>query len=200
MASAASVTAALLGVPACERAVVQVCFSVRSIERSAGAWASGAGAGPFFRVGDSPMELTNVSHRDGAAGWIHSTSLGQCGRVMIELLEHHSAWPESLVDELGVGAYGLHHVAWLVDDLDAESARLDGLGMRQIMSAMAGPQEFRFHDATDGLGCRIEIYLGQPPVPAVFGAVARAARGWNGEHCLRSIDELVLDEPVPEPS
>jgi hypothetical protein len=145
------------------------------------------------------MELTNVSHRDGAAGWSHSTSLGQCGRVMIELIEQHSAWPESLAAQLRVGEYGLHHVAWLVDDLDAESARLEGMGIHHIMSATTGPQEFRFHDGTDGLGCRIEIYLGQPPVPAVFAAVARAAQGWNGEHCLRSLDELALDEPVPVP-
>ena len=73
MPSAASVTAALLGIPECERAVVQVCFAYASIEQSAAAWASGAGAGPFFRLGDGPMELAAVSHRGAAAGWSHST-------------------------------------------------------------------------------------------------------------------------------
>ncbi len=194
MPSAASVTAGLLGISGCERAVIQVCFAVSSIEQSAAAWASGAGAGPFFRVGDGSMELTAVRHRGAAAGWSHSTCLGQYGRVMIELIEQYSAWPDSLAEQMGVGTYGLHHLAWLVDDLDAETARLEGMGMRQIMSATAGPQEFRFHDAGDVLGSRIEVYLGEPPVPALFGAVARAARDWDGENCLRSIEELALHE------
>jgi methylmalonyl-CoA/ethylmalonyl-CoA epimerase len=195
MTSAASVTATLLGVPVCERAVVQVCFTVRSIEEAAAVWARSAGAGPFFRVGDGPMDLTNVTHLGAPAGWIHSTSLGQCGRIMIELIEQRSAWPDSLAAQLGVGQYGLHHLAWLVDDLDAESARLEGMGMSQIMSATIGAQEFRFHDARDTLGCRIEIYLGEPPVPTLFAAIARASQGWDGKDCVRGMDALVLDEP-----
>ena len=55
------------------------------------------------------------------------------------------------------------------------------MGMRHIMSATTGPQEFRFYDATDSLGCRVEIYLGRATGPLnVFGAVARDGRGELG--------------------
>jgi hypothetical protein len=73
-----------------------------------------------------------------------------------------------------------------------------------IMKASVGPQEFRFHDATDTLGYRVEIYHGAPPVPAFFGAVARAAANWDGRDVLRSIAALDLDgggelRPIPVP-
>jgi hypothetical protein len=190
VSTAASVTALLLGMPSSDHSVVQIGFAVENIAVSAAAWSAAVGAGPFFALGDEPLVLGGVTHRGEPARWSHSTSVGQWGRVQIELTEQHSAWPDSLGEQLGVGRYGLHHTAWLVDDMDVESRRLEALGFPQIMRATLAGQEFRFHDAVATLGYRIEIYRALPPVPGVFTAVQHAAQRWDGRDALRPIEAL----------
>jgi hypothetical protein len=209
MLSAAGVTAEILDLPAgtyakagVSRPVIQLGYTVPDIEQAAAAWAAAAGAGPFFRIGRGPLALVNARHRGAPAEWSHSTSAGWSGRVMIELTEQHSASPESLATEMGIGRHGLNHVTWLVDDLDDETRRLEALGIPLIIAATAGPQEFRFHDATRQLGHRIEFYL---PIPAVLGmyrAVQAASRGWDGRDPVRPLSALrpFLEHANPGPS
>lgn len=175
--------------------MIQVAFVVPDIVRAARAWAATLGAGPFFRLGDEPIVLDHATHRQVAADWSHSTSVGQCGRIQIELMEQYSATPQSLAADLEIGSHGLHHVAWLVDDLDAESQRLEALGCPNILISSIAGQEFRFHDARDSLGCRVEFYLGLPMVRTFFGAIQRVAQGWDGTDPVRSIVDLDLGEP-----
>jgi hypothetical protein len=188
--TAASVSEALLGLPGLGRPLIQLGYTVPSIEKAAVAWSELAGAGPFFRIGKGPLRLVDARHRGAPAEWSHSTSTGQCGRIMIELTEQHSAWPPSLAKSMGVGLYGLNHVAWLVDDMDAETQRLECIGVPLILTATAGPQEFRYHDAVEQLGHRIEFYLAIPQVLETFAAVREAAHGWDGRDVLRPLSAL----------
>lgn len=189
---ARSVTEALLGLSSLGRLVVQIAFVVPDIPRAARGWAATLGAGPFFRLGEDPIVLDRAIRNGAPVDWSHSTSVGQCGRVQVELMEQYSAVPDELADDLQIGSHGLHHVAWLVDDLDAESERLESLGCPNIMIGSIMGQEFRFHDARDGLGCRVEFYLGLPGVQTFFSAVARAAQGWDGTDPVRSVADLDL--------
>jgi hypothetical protein len=191
-ATARSVVEALLGQPAEGSPVVQIAFMVPDIPTAARAWADTFGAGPFFRLGDEPIVLDYAYHAGAPAAWSHCTSVGQCGRVQIELMEQYSAAPPALADTLAIGAHGLHHFARLVDDLDAESARLEALGCPEELVGSIQGQEFRFHDGRATVGCRLEFYLGTPGVLAFFGAVARAAQGWDGRDPIRSIADLDL--------
>jgi catechol 2,3-dioxygenase-like lactoylglutathione lyase family enzyme len=188
--TAASVSEELLNFPSLGRPVIQIGYTVPSIERAATIWHELTGAGPFFRIGKGPLQLVGARHRGQPAEWSHSTSSGQLGRVMIELTEQHSAWPRSLAEAMGVGHYGLNHVAWLADDLDAETERLESIGIPLILTATAGPQEFRFHDAVEQLGHRIEFYQAISQVLQVYRAVQEAARDWDGRDVLRPLSAL----------
>ena len=198
MLSAAEVSARILGLPAEgtdlagpeARPIIQLGYTVPDIEEAAGAWAQAAGAGPFFRIGRGSLALEHARHRGEPAEWSHSTSAGWSGRVMIELTEQHSALPASLAEAMGVGRFGLNHVTWLVDDLDEETRRLEALGIPLIIAATAGPQEFRFHDATRQLGHRIEFYLPIPAVLDMYCAVQDASRDWDGREVVRPLSAL----------
>ena len=68
----------------------------------------------FFRVGESKIELLAATHDDSPIAR-HVASRGE----------------------------GLHHVAFHVDDLDAELARLEGLGYRRISGPKPGADGMR---------------------------------------------------------
>jgi Glyoxalase/Bleomycin resistance protein/Dioxygenase superfamily len=197
MLSAAEATHRILGTSGASshdsditRPVIQLGFTVDDIETAANQWHRACGAGPFFRIGRGPLELADTRHRGEPAQWSHSTSAGWCGGVMIELTEQHAAYPATLAQAMGVGGYGLNHVAWLVDDMQLESDRLERLGIPLIMAATLGQQEFRFHDARAQLGFRVEFYRPLPDVVDVYDGVRRAALESDGSDIVRPLSSL----------
>ena len=111
------------------REPLQVAYSVPDLAQAATAWARTLGAGPFFLASDGPLPLDEVTCPEGHGAWSHTSCLGQWGPLLVELMQHHSAEPASLADQLGVGRHGLHHVAITVPDPASESARLEGARM-----------------------------------------------------------------------
>ncbi|MBS1889188.1 MAG: VOC family protein [Actinobacteria bacterium] len=173
-----------------ERPIAHLGFAVPDIEDAVARWVETAGAGPFCRLGDGPLRLRDTVWRGAPAEWSHSTSTGQWGELLLELFESHGAHPPGLAEELGIGSYGLHHAGWFVEDLEAESARLERLGAPLIVSAGINEQDFVFHDARELIGVRVELYREQPRVVAHYEAVRRAAVGWDGSDPLLSLAEF----------
>jgi hypothetical protein len=68
-------------------------------------------------------------------------------------------------------------MTWFCEDLDAEAARLEGLGWPCVldMTGFTGTRAL-FHDARPDLGHFIELYAGTPQVRRHYDLVARAAR------------------------
>lgn len=155
-------------------------FNVPDIGAAVDRWVETTGAGPFVRIGEGPIALTEASHRGESAEWWHSTATGQWGEVMIEISEGHSAFPASLAEEMGVGVFGLHHVGWFATDLEAEGERLERSGAPLILAARRGEQRIRFHDARTTVGARIEIYEPQHAVLDHFALLRKAAADWDG--------------------
>jgi methylmalonyl-CoA/ethylmalonyl-CoA epimerase len=189
--SAIALTERLLGVAGAPPAAVQVAYAVSDIEEASSRWADTRGAGPFFRLGEGPMPLTDVTFRGQPAIWSHSTSVGQWGRLQIELAVQHEAAPPELSTRMGVDRLGLHHTAWFVDDVIAASSALEDHGYPLLMGARSGGEEIRFHDAMAELGHRIEIYAVTKSVQRMYLAVQQAAQGWDGSRPLRPFSELV---------
>src|SRR5687768_7973424 len=92
------------------RRPVQIAYAVTDVVWAAARFASTTGAGPFFVVEHIALESARVHGADGS--FDHSSAYGQWGEIMVELVEEHSS-PAIVV------APGLHHVAFMVDDLVA---------------------------------------------------------------------------------
>jgi hypothetical protein len=174
------------------RPPLQMAYSVPDLREAAAVWARTLGAGPFFLASDGPLPLDEVTCPEGKGAWSHTSCLGQWGPLLVELMEHHSAEPASLADQLGVNRYGLHHVAVTVPDPSSESARLVALGCPVIVRSGTGGVEFIIHDASSTLGCRLEIIERTPGLIAFNDALRRAASGWDGSDPLRPIRALEL--------
>lgn len=126
-------------------------YVVKDLERGAERFARTVGAGPFLRIEHVP--LTDVTYRGGPGRYDHSTAFGQWGPVIVEISQVHDAEPAGLEAFMSAPALpAIGHVAWLVDDLDAESARLQAAGMPIVHTGRSGPVAANWHD---GVRCSV---------------------------------------------
>jgi hypothetical protein len=168
----------LLGAP------VQIAYAVDDLDAAARTWAQRSGAGPFFVV--EHIAVKNVRYRGAPATFDHSSAYGQWGDVMVELVKDHTVGPSPVRDVVGEHGTGLHHLAYFVSDLVAESARLDAVGWPQALYAETNSgTAFVFHDATAELGHMIELYVASESLQGFYAMVAEAANGWDGRDPVR---------------
>jgi hypothetical protein len=165
--------------------IVQIAYDVDDVHEAAAHHASRFGTGPFFVHDHIP--LASVFHRGQPGVFDHSSAYGQSGGVMVELVCQHEVAPASLREQLRQRGAGIHHMAYFVDDLDLEAARLDSLGYPQAMLAStASGRRFAFHDAVADLGHLLEIYELDEGLGGFYRKVAEAADGWDGRDPVRS--------------
>lgn len=164
---------------------VQVAYAVPDARRAAVRWAGELGAGPFFLRSHIP--LTDVCYRGGPGHFDHSSAYGQWGEVMVELVQDHGDGPSVVRERFTVDQSGLHHLAFIVDDLDATTAALGEQGYELAMSARASTTRFHFLDAVADLGHMLELYQGSDHLRGFYAMVRDAAVGWDGADPVRDI-------------
>ena len=164
----------------------QLAYAVPDATAAAIEWAQRFGAGPFFVRRHIP--LVDVLHRGRPAIFDHTSAYGQWGEVMVELIEDHGSGPSVVRDVFPPGATGLHHLAFIVDDVDATVRRLLDEGFELAMSARTpGGVEFHFIDAVAALGHMLELYPASERLLAFYAMVADAARDWDGADPVREL-------------
>lgn len=94
------------------------------------------GAGPFQVMEHIPLEAT---FEGGPAVYDHSSAFGAWGPMIVELTQVHEAQPAGLAAALTQPGAGVGHIAFLADDLAAEVARLQALGMHVFHTGRTGP-------------------------------------------------------------
>ena len=179
MSGSRSQLASLLGPP------VQIAYAVPNAIEAAETWASTFGAGPFFVRPHIPV--VDVVHRGHPATFDHTSAYGQWGSVMVELVEDHST-ESAIRDMYEPGQSGLHHLAFLVDDLDSVVKGLLDRGYELAQSARTvGGTAFHFIDAVATHGHMFELYERGPRALEFYGQIAHAAVGWDGEAPIRML-------------
>ncbi|HWI72024.1 MAG TPA: VOC family protein [Baekduia sp.] len=134
--------------------------------------------GPFFLI--EHLAFDETTFRGGPAEYDHSSAFAACeGGLLVELTQVHSAAPPELEDMLG-GRTGLGHVAWLADDLAAETARLTAAGIEPFHTGRTGPASAVWFDATASLGHHIEVLQSAPPLLSFYDSIRAARATWDG--------------------
>jgi catechol 2,3-dioxygenase-like lactoylglutathione lyase family enzyme len=162
---------------------VQIAYAVNDAEEAARRWAADFGAGPFFIAPHIPV--TNVIHRGRPSEFDHTSAYGQWGSVMVELVQDHGTGGTAVRDLYAPGETGLHHLAYLVDDLDEATAMLATQGFELAQSALAGKTRFHFVDAVEALGHFLELYEPSDALTGFYARVAAAAVDWDGHDAIR---------------
>jgi hypothetical protein len=164
---------------------VQVAYAVPDVDLAARQWVADFGAGPFFIR--RHIEASDVVYRNESAVFDHSSAYGQWGSVMVELVQDHGTAPSVVRERFAQGESGLHHVAFMVPDLDDVTRHLVEIGHELVMTARSTSTRYHFFDAVATLGHMIELYERSDRLDAFYNMVRDAARGWTGVDPLREL-------------
>lgn len=174
--------------------VVQLGWTVfEDVEVAAHRWIEHFGAGPFYVLRNVPM--LDVRHRGVARTFDHSCAIGQWGDVQIELMHQHCDNPSHLRDLSPDGLPRMASVAWVVDDIEQETARLAALGCPIVMEGCIFEGSFRttWFDTSAVLGCYAEVFVEHPTLRTSLARCREAAAGWDGSRPIRQLSELFTD-------
>jgi catechol 2,3-dioxygenase-like lactoylglutathione lyase family enzyme len=147
------------------------------------------GIGPFLvhrHVTFDAFTLADGTHVTDPAYFDHTAAFAAWGPVVLELGVVHTINP-GLAEAYGISTStaGLGHVSWVVDDLEAETARLEEAGCRLIHTASSGAVNVAWHDGGPLFPHPIEVHRAGPPILGMHGRLSALAEGWDGTDPLR---------------
>jgi hypothetical protein len=129
------------------RSLHHIGYWVEDLGSACTQWTVELGVGPFDVIEHVPFdsfELTVDGSRHRDVTFDHSAAFAAWGPIVVELGQVH-AIDDRLARAYGFAVGAISHVAWIVDDLDSESRRLQELGCPLINTAQSGPVSVAWH-------------------------------------------------------
>jgi catechol 2,3-dioxygenase-like lactoylglutathione lyase family enzyme len=127
------------------------------------------GAGPFRVMEHIPLE--DVTFDGGPGVYDHSSGFARWGSILVELTQVHRAEPAGLARALTAPGAGVGHVAWLADDLEAETARLRALGMEPFHTGHGGPASAVWFRGGPWFGHPVEVLRSNEDLLAFYASL-----------------------------
>ena len=147
------------------------------------------GSGPFY-VAEN-VQLPLCEYRGGPAHWNISSAFGQWGDVQIEFMQQdddaasifHDVFPA------GSGRYGMHHLAFIVDDLWDAGRSFENQGHPIALHArMANGIEALLIDTIRSNGHMLEFYEPTAPLLELYDFIRGQSIGFDGTAPVRAFD------------
>jgi methylmalonyl-CoA/ethylmalonyl-CoA epimerase len=149
------------------------------------------GIGPFLvhrHVAFDAFTLADGTTVTDPAYFDHTAAFAAWGPVVLELGVVHTVHPD-LAEAYGIRTgrpdHELSHVSWVVEDLEAESARLESLGCALIHTASSGAVNVAWHRGGPLFPHPIEVHRAGPPILGMHPRLTALAEGWDGTDALR---------------
>ena len=125
---------------------------VRDMEKTI-AQLSSLGMGPFGMPDGGPTVVEvefQGEYRGNPAEWKAKISMTKVGELDLELLQP-SGGESALQEFIDRGLEGVHHIAYIVDDVDGEAAKLVKQGAEVILSGKAAKGGFVYLETDGGI-------------------------------------------------
>ena len=114
-------------------------------------------------------------------------ALAYQGDIQIELIQPVGASPSPYRDANGTPLCGAHHLAWIVDDLDAAVAGATARGLSVVFEASNPSTRVAYLEAEGDAGVLYEFIEGAGMREMAAAGIA-AARVWNGSDPVTTIN------------
>ena len=122
----------------------------------------------------------DVTYRGEASDPDVSYAFGQAGPAQIQLVQQHDDTPSCYLDMFSPGEQGLHHVAMLVPDFEAERNRFDAAGYEAVMELISAAR-VAYMDTRAAIGCFVELYEDNERVRKRFAGWKKSHEDWDGK-------------------
>ncbi|BBZ35323.1 VOC family protein [Mycolicibacterium confluentis] len=167
------------GLPFPNRNFMQVCWLVPDLNKAIESWSRSAGVGPFFWF--DGVDCVDGRHRGAPADFPTVTAaIAYAGDLQVELVCQDNDEPGVFRDVFGRGESGLHHMALVCTDYEAERDAYIAGGAELAFEARIGNSRTCWVDTTPTLGFMVELLEPSPVREAGFAAMRAAAQAWDG--------------------
>lgn len=162
----------------------QIGYVTADLDRAVERWTRQLGVGPWtvFR-----NVVLDGEYRGAPTRVSIDVALSYQGAVQIELIEPTSDAPSPYRGPDGAVLEGIHHVAWVIDDLDCELARFADLGLTPAFTAQNPATRVAYLAPEGEAGVYYELIEGAGMRSMIDQGVAAAAH-WDGTSPVTEID------------
>lgn len=155
----------------------QIAWLVEDLDASIRHWMDYAGVGPWTVYRNTTLR----GHCRGADTAVKmNVGLSYQDEVQIELIQITSKTPSPYQDAAGRTLVGMHHVAWLSQDIDADVAKARARGLVPAFEASNGVVRVAYMETAGEPGMLLEFIEAAPVVLEGFASGIKAAREWDG--------------------
>lgn len=167
----------------------QIAYFVPDVRAAAWEHHRMYGSGPFY-VADN-VQLPLCEYRGQPAVWNISSAFGQWGDIQIEFMQQdddarsvfHDVFPA------GSGQYGIHHLAYIVDDLWSVARSLEKEGYPIALHArMTNGIEALLIDTIQSNGHMLELYEPTEPLLGLYDFIRSQSIAFDGTNPVRTFD------------
>ena len=165
----------------------QIGYLVDDLEQGIGRWQQHFGVGPWTVFRNVSLE---GKYRGEPVTVTMDVGLGYQGELQVELIQVTNAAKSPYRDEQGHVLHGMHHVAWVVTDIDREIARLTATGLRVVFEASNPATRVAYFEDEAEPGVFYEVIQGTGMRELIQQGI-EAARNWDGSDPIHVIDTAV---------
>lgn len=165
----------------------QIGYLVDDLEQGIGRWLQHFGVGPWTVFRNVSLE---GNYRGEPVTVTMDVGLGYQGAIQVELIEVTNAAKSPYRDEQGRVLHGMHHVAWVVTDIDQAIARLTATGLRVVFEASNPATRVAYLENEAEPGVFYEVIQGTGMRELIQQGI-QAARTWDGSDPIHVIDTAV---------
>ncbi|EKT4468773.1 VOC family protein [Pseudomonas putida] len=156
----------------------QIGFVVDNLDQSIHHWLQHLGVGPWTVFRDIQLQGTYYGQPVQVS---MNVGLAYRGDLQIELIQTTSQGPSPYR-----GVQGMHHMAWLVDDLDSAITGLRERGLQPVFEAGNAATRVCYLENPAEPGVLFEVIEGAGLRQMIDHGIAQA-RDWDGEQPIRVI-------------
>lgn len=172
-----------------DKPYAQIAYFVPDVRMAALEHHRTYGSGPFY-VADN-VQLPFCEYRGQPAKWNMSSAFGQWGGIQVEFMQQDDDAPSIFHDVFpaGSGRYGMHHIAFIVDDLWGVAKSFERQGHPVALHArMVNGIEAVLIDTIQSNGHMLEFYEPTPPLLHLYEFIHAQSIGFNGTDPVRAFD------------
>lgn len=155
----------------------QLAYLVEDLERSLHHWTQFTGVGPWTVYRNTSLQ--GVCRGVTTTVKMH-VALSYQGEMQIELIQPLSRSPSPYQHEDGRIRVGMHHIAWISEDIDRDAALAQQRGLEPVFLASNGAVRVAYLESPEEPGLLLELIEATPAVLGGFASGLQASRDWDG--------------------